>query len=267
MFSTYIFANMILDYKNSSIHYTIEGKGQPVVLLHGFLESVNMWNDLVPKLSNAHQVICIDLLGHGKTGCLGYVHTMETMAEVIFAVLKSLNIKKAHFIGHSMGAYAALALAEKQPNLFSGLCLMNSTFEADTDKRKLIRSRACKMAQTNYEALVGMSFSNLFTAESKIKFEAEYNNALKIALLTPIQGYIAAQEGMKLRPDRYEVLSQLNCNKLIIIGVNDGLINKKQIIHKIEGTTINFTELQGGHMSHIENKKELSYKILHFVEN
>lgn len=266
MFSKYIFANMILDYKNSTIHFTTEGKGQSVVLLHGFLESVNMWNDLVPKLTNAHQVICIDLLGHGQTECLGYVHTMETMAEAVFAVLEYLNIEKAHFIGHSMGAYVALALAEKHPNLFNGLCLMNSTFEADTEERKLIRSRACKMAQTNYEALVKMSFANLFTAESKIKHEADYNKALQQALLTPVQGYIAAQEGMKLRPNYIKLFKKLPINKIIIIGEEDGLIDSDSLTLQIKNTDIDYALISGGHMSYIENKSELTYVLLHFIE-
>lgn len=136
---------MILDYKNSSIHYTVTGDGPALVLLHGFLETLEMWEDFVPEFSRSHQVICIDLLGHGQTDCLGYLHTMEDMADAVFAVLHHLKIEKAHVIGHSMGGYVALALAERQPQLFEGLCLMNSTFEADDDDKKLLRSRATIM--------------------------------------------------------------------------------------------------------------------------
>ena len=112
-----------------------------------------MWNDLVPELAKNNQVVCIDLLGHGQTDCLGYVHTMEAMADAVFFVLKHLKIKHAYVIGHSMGGYVALAMAEKVPVLFNGLCLMNSTFEADTKELKLLRTRANKMAQTNFEKL------------------------------------------------------------------------------------------------------------------
>lgn len=257
---------MTLDYKNSKINYTVKGKGESVVLLHGFLETIEMWADLLPVLSQTHQVICIDLLGHGKTECLGYVHTMEDMAEAVFSVLKHLKIESAVFIGHSMGSYVALALAEMKPKLFKGLCLMNSTFEADDKDRKLIRTRANKMAQTNYNTLVQLSFSNLFAPESKEKFKTEYNSALQIALQTPVQGYIAAQEGMKLRPNRFDVFKNIKGKKLIIIGKKDSLINGDNLINKIKNTSINYVEFSEGHMSHIENKSELTYNIKRFVE-
>ena len=221
---------MILEYKNSSVHYIVEGKGETIVLLHGFLENVDMWKNLIPELSQTHQVICIDLLGHGKTDCLGYVHTMETMAEAVLAVLEQLNVFTAHFIGHSMGGYVALALAEMNPELFKGLCLMNSTFEADGEELKNKRTNANKMAQTHFENLVRLSFANLFAPESRINYKKEYSHALNLALETTIQGYIAGQEGMKLRPNRFKVLKTLNAHKLIIIGKRDVVINKDSII-------------------------------------
>lgn len=257
---------MRLDYKNITINYNISGKGPTVVLLHGFLETIAMWNAFVPKLSKNHQVICIDLLGHGESDCLGYVHTMETMSDAVFAVLTHHNIVLADFIGHSMGGYVALALAEKEPRLFKSLCLMNSNYEADDDQRKLLRTRANTMAQNNYKNLVRMSFANLFTAKSRVSCKLDYEEALTIALQTGVQGYIAAQEGMKLRPDRFEVFKNLNCKKCIIIGKKDALINRKKLSNQIKNTNIDLVELSEGHMSHIENKSELSYFILHFIE-
>src|SRR6056297_1191352 len=109
---------MFLDYKNGKIHYTVAGNGPALVLLHGFLETIDMWKNFVPEFSRSHQVICIDLLGHGQTDSIGYVHTMEDMADAVLAVLIHLKIEKAHVVGHSMGGYVALALAEKAPQLF-----------------------------------------------------------------------------------------------------------------------------------------------------
>ncbi len=260
------FVTMIIDYKNSTIHYTVLGKGPAVILLHGFLENITMWNDLVPEFSKKHQVVCIDLLGHGQTGCLGYVHTMDAMADAVFAVLNHLNIKRAQVIGHSMGGYVALAIAEKKPQLFKGMCLMNSTFEADDDERKVLRSRANKMAQTNFESLIRMSFANLFAPESRVTYKSDYEDALQLALKTSVQGYIAAQQGMTLRPNRLEVFKNLNANKLIIIGKKDTVVDGEKLSNQIEGTTIDCVEFSEGHMSYIENKSELSYTIKHFIE-
>lgn len=257
---------MILDYKNGSIHYTVSGKGPALVLLHGFLETVDMWKDLVPEFSRSHQVVCIDLLGHGKTDCIGYVHTMEEMADAVFAVLNHLKIEKASFIGHSMGGYVALALAELQPQLFDSLCLMNSTFEADDADKKPLRSRANEMAKTNYESLVRMSFANLFAPESRLSFKFDFEVALQTALNTSVQGYIAAQEGMKLRPNRFNVFKAIKGRKLLIVGKKDTLVDCGKMTRKVENTEIEYVELSEGHMSHIENKSELSYFLLRFIE-
>jgi len=257
---------MKLEYKNITINYAISGKGSAVILLHGFLETMDMWNDFIPELSENHQVICIDLLGHGQTNCLGYVHTMEIMADAIFAVLTHHNIEKADFIGHSMGGYVALALAEKEPQLFKGLCLMNSTFVADDDQRKLLRTRANTIAQTNYENLVRMSFANLFAPKSRASYKQDYEDALSLALQIPVQGYIAAQEGMKLRPNRFEVYKNLKGKKILINGKKDLLFNGKKLKEQIKNTNIDLKELSGGHMSHIENKSELTYILKHFIE-
>ena len=95
-------------FKNIPLSYSDDGKGSVVVLLHGFLENSTMWKDLIPVLSKTNRVITIDLLGHGNTPCLGYVHSMELMAEAVEAILKSLRIRKIKLIGHSMGGYCCI---------------------------------------------------------------------------------------------------------------------------------------------------------------
>ena len=125
----------------------------------------------------------------------------------------------------------------------------------------------CKMAQTQYESLVRLSFANLFTEESKVTYASDYEKALKLALQTPLQGYIAAQEGMMRRKNRLEILKNLKGKKLIIIGEKDNLIDKSHLMKKIEDTTIDLEVLSEGHMSHIENKSDLSYFLKHFIEN
>ena len=77
-----------LSFKNIKISYTDSGKGPVVVLLHGFLENKRMWKEIVPEVSNTNRVLAIDLLGHGQTDCLGYVHSMELMADDSFSCSK-----------------------------------------------------------------------------------------------------------------------------------------------------------------------------------
>lgn len=257
---------MILTYKGISIAYSVSGQGKTVTLLHGFLENSTMWKDTVTVLEKTHQVITIDLLGHGKTECLGYVHTMEDFANAINVVLTHLNITSTTLIGHSLGGYVALAFAEIKPELIKGLCLMNSTPFADSQERILLRNRAIKVAKSNYENLVSMSISNLFFEDNRLRFEKEIEHIKTEALKTPLQSYVATQEGMKIRIDRTAILENLNCKKLIIAGKNDPILSKSDVLHLEQLNGITITILDGGHMSHIENKEEFLQEIVCFNE-
>jgi pimeloyl-ACP methyl ester carboxylesterase len=201
---------MIVDYKNAAIFYTDQGKGTVIVLIHGFLENSSMWNKITPELSKRNRVITIDLLGHGKSDCLGYVHSMELFAATIKAVLKHLKIRKYILVGHSLGGYISLAIAKINPLQIKGLCLLNSTSNEDSEERKELRTRANKMVQNNFETMVKLSVSNLFHQGNLLKFKQEIKAVKEEALQTSVQGYIAANEGMKTRKNTNYLLVESN---------------------------------------------------------
>jgi len=257
---------MTLQYKNANIFFTDQGKGTAVVLIHGFLENAKMWDKIIPHLSKRNRVITIDLLGHGKSDCLGYVHTMELFAETVTAVLKHLRIRKCILVGHSLGGYVALAFAEKYPQKIKGLCLMNSTSNKDDDERKTLRARANKMIQHNFTNMVRLSFANLFGPKSKELYKEELDLALQEALQTPIQGYIAANEGMRNRPNRNHVLAEHNFRKLIIIGKKDPVLDYDTSLAEAKKTASEMMVFDNGHMSHIENTEELIKALKGFIK-
>ena len=250
---------MITTYKKAKIHYTSTGKGPTLLLLHGFLETLEMWDDFIEDLSKNYLVVCVDLLGHGQSESIGYIHSMDEMAKAVFSVLKELKIDKVTCVGHSMGGYVALALSEMYPDLVKDLCLMNSTFEADDNDRKILRARAAQMATDNYETLVRMSFTNLFPESSRENFKDEFEKALEIGLKTSRQGFIAGHKGMAIRPERFEIFKTIKGKKAIIIGEKDWIVDKDFLIEKLKDTDTKIIVFSEGHMSHIENKQELSY--------
>ena len=254
-----------LTFKNTKISYTDSGKGPVVVLLHGFLENKHMWKEVIPIISKNKRVLALDLLGHGQSGCLGYIHSMEIMAEAVSAVLKSLRIRKITLIGHSMGGYVSLVLSEKNPEMIRGLCLLNSTATSDDTSRKKLRERANKMAQINLTNIVRMSFINLFSERSKEIFNPEIQLALSEALQTSLQGYSASQEGMRIRPNRLSVLKNNHFKKLFILGKKDPVLPVEKGIKEAEETQSETVVLSGGHMSHIENSDELTRILNTFI--
>ena len=257
---------MQFNYKGTSVFYTDEGKGNTIVLLHGFLENSTMWDGIKPALIKRNRVVCIDLLGHGQTECFGYVHTMDLMAEVVAEVLQFLKIRRSIFVGHSMGGYVALAFAEESPDNVKGLCLLNSTTRADDPERVQLRTRAIAAVKTNYSNLVRMSISNLFRPKNRTLFQEEINQVKKEALKTPLQGYIAAQEGMKIRFDREALLHFSPYPKLLILGKKDPVLSYEDLVDQVNGTSVQKIELPDGHMSHIENQQDVIIGLQEFVK-
>ena len=253
-------------YKNTAISYSDIGKGTAVVLLHGFLENKTMWKDLAPSLAKKNRVIAIDLLGHGETDCLGYVHSMEENAEIVKAILSHLRIRKALVIGHSMGGYVALAFAELYPETIKGIVLLNSTAKEDSEERKINRDRAIKAVKQNYINFVRMSITNLFGENNRERLENEIETVKLEALKTPLQGIVATLEGMKIRKERQFILKETDFPKLLILGKKDGVLIYDDNLSQIENTNTELISFPDGHMSHIENKEELEKVIISFLK-
>jgi pimeloyl-ACP methyl ester carboxylesterase len=254
-----------VNYKNIPISYSDFGKGSVVVLLHGFLENSSMWNSIVPELSKKNRLVTIDLLGHGASENIGYVHSMEEQAMMVKAVLNHLKLRKYTLIGHSMGGYISLAFAQLFPEAIKGLCLTNSTFENDSEERKKLRVRAVKMAHTDYENLVRMSFTNLFSEESRLNYTSEIKKGLAEAFKTSLQGYIASQEGMAIRQNFADLFKNARFKKLLILGKKDTVVDYESTIKFSKKNNIPTVGLSEGHMSHIENSVELLEALRKFI--
>lgn len=258
--------NQIL-YKNTKISYSDTGKGAAIVLLHGFLENKKMWKDYVAFFSETYRVITIDLLGHGDTECLGYVHEVEDNAKVINEVLENLKIEKVTILGHSMGGYVALAFAELYPQKLQKLVLLNSTSKEDSPEKKLNRTRAIKAVKQNYVNFVSLAIANLFSENNRTRLANEIEKVKTEALKTPLQGIVASLEGMKIRKDRESLLKQNLFPVLLILGKKDPVLNYDESISQIKNTTAELVSFEDGHMSQIENKEELKKALLDFFNN
>ena len=255
-----------LAYKNTKISYTDNGKGTAVVLLHGFLENKEMWDKYVPLLSKTHRVITLDLLGHGETECMGYVHVMEDQADMVYAVLIYLRLRKVVLVGHSLGGYIALAFAELYPDHVKGLLLLNSTARADSEEKQTNRDRAIVCVKQDYTNFVRMSIATLFSEDNRELLAKEIEKTKKEALKTPLQGIVAALEGMKIRKDREVLLHFAPYPIQLVLGKKDSVLPYDETIKQIEGTKVELTTFPDGHMSHIENEEELKKVLVDFLK-
>ena len=259
--------NKTTNFKNTTISYTDQGKGTAVVLLHGFLENKLMWKAFIPELSKRNRVIAIDLLGHGATECLGYIHTMEDQADMVQSVLQELKIRKTVLIGHSMGGYIGLAFAELYAENVKGIMLLNSTSKADSEERKINRDRAIVAVKQNYSNFIRMSIANLFSESNRERLTEVIEQVKIEALKTPLQGIVASLEGMKIRKDREIILHFASYPIQLVLGKKDGVLIYEDNLDQIEGTKVQLTTFEDGHMSHIENETELLALLLQFLRS
>jgi len=236
------------------------GEGPPLVLLHGFLERSTIWFRLIPEWSKQRKVIAIDLPGHGKSGCLAETHTMELMAEVVVSLLKDISIESASFVGHSMGGYVLLAIAERYHALVDQLYLLNSTTRADSPERLENRTRALQVISENKKLFIQTAINTLFTQQAREQFPSEIATLKEQAFTFSVAGIAAMIRGMMERKDRTTVLRQFRRKKHIICGDADPIVpfsESKMIAYE---TNSELKILNGGHMSWLEN----SYEMLKF---
>jgi pimeloyl-ACP methyl ester carboxylesterase len=104
------------DVNGLHLYYEIHGQGTPLVLLHGGLLTIDInFSGLIPTLAKRHQVIAVELQGHGRTADIDREITPANSATDVVALLDHLRIDRAHILGHSMGAAVALELAVNHP--------------------------------------------------------------------------------------------------------------------------------------------------------
>lgn len=236
------------------LNYEIVGNGaEKLVLLHGFMENLMIWEDMEPFLSKDFTLIKIDLPGHGLSKIYNEIHTMELMAEEVKKVTDFLNLEKFHLLGHSMGGYTSLAFAEKFGENLKSLTLFFSTYFADDDEKKEQRRKSFRIIKESYPNYVKAGIPNLFSNNEKDILEGKINLAKEIALSTKNDGVLAAVKGMIERTDKQELIENFEGKILIIAGKHDNAVNTEKTIKNLpDKTNIKSYILDCGHNGHWE---------------
>ena len=255
---------------DTAIHYSDIARGEKtLVLLHGYLESLEVWDDFAGQLGKAgYRVISLDLPGHGISEVIGDVHTMEFLAGIVAQLLDKLEIPKATLIGHSMGGYVALAFAESYPEKLEGLVLFHATPDADSEEKKENRKREIGIVQAGRkEMLSRMLPETRYAPENRKKMDEEIDAGALQVMLTEDEGILALLNGMMQRRDQNAMLAKLPVPQLFIFGRHDELIPQE----KAEAVVAKNPQAQvawlahSGHMGFLEEPAESLKIIEHFT--
>ena len=236
------------------LNYQISGNGKEnLVLLHGFMENLLIWEEMEEKLSQDFTLIKIDLPGHGLSKIYSDVHSMELNAEEVKKVTDQLKLGKFHLLGHSMGGYTSLAFAEKFPDDLKSLTLFFSTYFADDEEKKEQRRKSFRIIKEAFRTYVNAGIPNLFNENEKDILEGKIDLAKEIALSTKPDGVLAAVKGMMERTDQKSVMEKFEGKILVIAGKYDNAVKTDVMLKNLpEKTNIKSYLLDCGHNGHWE---------------
>jgi pimeloyl-ACP methyl ester carboxylesterase len=112
-------------------YYEVHGRGEPLLLLHGGLGSIDMFGPVLPKLAEGRQVLAVDLHGHGRTALGGRPINLVDMGNDMAVILKELGYTQVDVLGYSMGGGVAFRLAVQHPKAVGRLALVSAGFAQD----------------------------------------------------------------------------------------------------------------------------------------
>jgi pimeloyl-ACP methyl ester carboxylesterase len=108
------------------LHYLVTGQGDPVLLLHGFGQSSQMWRPLMRELANSHTVIAADLRGAGQSDAPPEGYAKSSMARDMHALMTGLGYDKVSLVGHDIGMMVAYAYAAQFPGEVKRIVLLEA---------------------------------------------------------------------------------------------------------------------------------------------
>jgi pimeloyl-ACP methyl ester carboxylesterase len=234
------------------------GKKNPLVLLHGFMESQAIWNRFFDELGKDRCVITLDLPGHGQTPQFAEIHTMSLMAECVKTVLDAENIEQATIVGHSMGGYVTLEFAHLFPKRTTQFGLFHSQAAAETEQGKANRNRVIELLKQNKKGFISQFIPDLFAPENVEKFQSEIQKLIEIAQAMTIENIIAAQLGMRDRACRLDTLKNAKNPAVFIQGKHDKRCADELIFSQIQlCNRAEMLYLNCGHMGFLECEEEV----------
>jgi len=256
-----------VQFLDKSIFYQINGNGPALVLLHGFLESKAIWEDFTASLQRDFTVIAIDLPGHGESGSLAEIHTMQLMAGVVKEVLNAENIKQAVIAGYSMGGYVALQFAADNENLLKGLILFHSHANADTDEAKENRRRTINIVKQNRGGFIRQFIPDLFDQRHVAEYSEPIQKLQDIAATMSSEAITAALSGMRDRENQLQYLLLSEIPVFFIIGKQDSRMPYNQLL--AQAVIPSHSEIllleDVGHMGFIEAPDKTLQALRHFI--
>ena len=250
------------------VAYDDVGRGDVVVLLHGFLFDRSMWREQVAALSERFRFITPDLRGHGESSATDGPMTMEEMAADVAALLDELGVTAAVVGGLSMGGYVALAFCRRYPERVRALVLADTRAQADNEEGRAGREELARRARDEGMRPIADTLTPKLLAPETLAARPDVVERVRSMILaTKPEGAASASRGMAVRADQTEWLSEISVPVLIVVGSEDAITPPAgaEAMHaRIKGARL---EVIGGagHASNIERPAEFNRVLADFL--
>ncbi len=239
-----------------------------IVLIHGYLESIEIFEDLIKTLKPNYRVLAFDVPGHGISEVMGENHSMEFLADTLHSILEQLKIDSCYVAGHSMGGYIATKFAQKYPQNCDGLMMIHCTFGADTAERRDMREKEIELIKAGKkELLARLNPSKAIAKQNKKRLEEVISNLEDQAIMTDDDGAVALLNGMTDREDMTEFAKSTNIPIMSFWGKHDDFIPFEMAEEYIkENPQIKSVVMEdSGHLCFIEQEQEFVDAINNFI--
>lgn len=239
-----------------------------VVLLHGYLESMIVWDEFVDLLKDKVRVVTLDLPGHGISNVIGEVHTMEYLAKCVGDAMAALGIERYSMVGHSMGGYVSLAMLDDYRDHLDNIILLSSTTSADSQEKCDRRRREIELIKAGKKNTLARLVPHAGFAPENVKRLQDYiEDISELILMTEDEGVIAILGGMIERQSRGDMLRESGIPHLFIFGRHDYYIPEEiaQVMIAEDPTARVVWLEHSGHMGFIEEPELCANAILDMI--
>ena len=242
--------------------------GTPVVLLHGFPFDHTLWDGEFAALEGQFRVAACDLRAHGRSGGAGTPFAFEDLVDDLLGVLDGLGIDRAVVVGLSMGGYAALRFAEREPGRLRALVLADTKSAADTDEGRLARAAGARKVRESGVAAFAEGFLPKAlakrTLESRPAVVAKVRGMILGCTAAGIAGTLVAMAG---RTDTTATLGRIRVPTLVVVGAEDALTppaDARALAAAIPGARL--VEIPGAaHLPNLEEPEAFRAALLPFL--
>lgn len=250
------------------IAYSDEGKGTPVVFVHGFPLNRTMWEPQAKALAVHCRVITVDLRGHGESQAPLWLYSMEQYADDVRGLMDHLGLAKAVLAGFSMGGYVVFAFYRKYKDRVQGLILADTRPQADTEEGKAGRFKTAQTAQQSGAGVIADAMLPKLLSPASVSGQPGLVQKVRqIMLSVPVIGIAGDLQAMAMRPDSVSLLAEVRCPTLILVGELDGLTppaDAKLMAEKIPGATLT-TIPNAAHLSNLEQPEAFNQAVKAFM--